>query len=135
MTQLDRDRVLEALNSILDPCSQAVGAPVGIVDLGLVRKLALSDDGDGTSVTVTIGVTEFGCMMGGPFVADAYRVLGELPGVSRVSVEHDTEFDWDPEDMSPSYRRRLERRRAHAWTALHPLAEITTEQEFDATEH
>lgn len=96
------------LDTIIDPCSSAVGAPVGIETLGLVRALSVSQGESGTVIDVTIGVTEPGCVMSVPFAATARERLTLLPNVERVNVQLDRAFDWKPEDMSATYRERLE---------------------------
>jgi metal-sulfur cluster biosynthetic enzyme len=109
--------VRAALNAIVDPCSAVAGAPAGIVEMGLVRALAVRDGPGGASVAVCIGVTEPGCMMGASFAAAARERLEALPGVGAVDVTLDHAFDWEPADIDPAYARRLqavreERRRA-----------------------
>jgi hypothetical protein len=36
---LDEARVRTTLNTIVDPCSRAAGAPAGIAEMGLVRQI------------------------------------------------------------------------------------------------
>jgi metal-sulfur cluster biosynthetic enzyme len=113
---LDAARVWTILNTIVDPCSRAAGAPAGIADMGLVRQLEVQQSPEGASIRVVIGVTEPGCLMGAAFVNDARKLLQELPGVAEVQVSMDHAFDWTPEDMSPTYQAQLgqlrQRRRA-----------------------
>jgi metal-sulfur cluster biosynthetic enzyme len=104
--------VRAVLNTIVDPCSVAAGAPAGIVDLGLIRRLDVTPGEHGARVHVVIGVTEWGCLMGAPFASEAYKRLEPLDGIEHVDVELDGAFDWDPDDMAPAYRRHLAERRA-----------------------
>jgi metal-sulfur cluster biosynthetic enzyme len=104
---VDRDEVLAVLNTIIDPCSRAAGAPAGLVDMGLVRELEVTATDAGTEVRVTIGVTEYGCMIAPSFEVEARKRLGALAGVGALEVDLDSKFDWEPDDMSPDYRRRL----------------------------
>ena len=120
---IDEARVWTTLNTIVDPCSRAAGAPAGIAEMGLVRQLEVHQSPGGASIRVVIGVTEPGCLMGAAFVNDARQRLRELPGVAEVQVSMDHAFDWTPEDMSPAYQARLEqlRQRRRAAVGTIPL--------------
>lgn len=120
---LDAARVWTTLNTIVDPCSRAAGAPAGIAEMGLVRQLEVQQSPGGARIRVVIGVTEPGCLMGAAFVNDARKLLRELPGVAEVQVSMDHAFDWTPEDMSPAYQARLEqlRQRRRAAVGIIPL--------------
>lgn len=117
-----RRRIEMTLNAIIDPCSEAAGAPVGLVDMGLVRDVELTVTDDGVAAHVVIGVTEIGCIMAAPFLHDAQRRLDELEDLATVEVVQDQAFDWVPEDMAPAYREHLAHRRS--W--LLPRAVPTT---------
>jgi metal-sulfur cluster biosynthetic enzyme len=120
---LDAARVWTILNTIVDPCSRAAGAPAGIADMGLVRQLEVQQSPEGACIRVVIGVTEPGCLMGAAFVNDARKLLQELPGVAEVQVSMDHAFDWTPEDMAPAYQARLDqlRQRRRAAVGMIPL--------------
>ena len=119
---VDEAAVRSALNGILDPCSVAAGVPAGLVDMGLVRSLEVRGGAEGATVRVEIGVTEPGCLMGFPFAREAEKLLGGLPGVAAVEVALDYAHDWEPADMSPEYRKRLEDRRTVRRRATPPRA-------------
>ncbi|CAA9273017.1 MAG: hypothetical protein AVDCRST_MAG83-3388 [uncultured Arthrobacter sp.] len=110
--------VRSALNAIVDPCSATAGMPAGLVDMGLVRSLEVRDGSGGAVVRVGIGVTEPGCLMGVPFAREAEKRLGGLPGMVGVEVILDHAHDWEPQDMSPQYRKRHEDQRAVRRRAL-----------------
>jgi metal-sulfur cluster biosynthetic enzyme len=124
--------VRAALNTIVDPCSVGAGSPAGLDDMGLIRRVELTETAEAIDLLVVIGVTEYGCLMGAPFAMEAYRLLEALPGVGAVQVDLDQEFDWLPEDMSPAYRARLEhghlegRRRLGPGALGFPLLTITS---------
>lgn len=115
---IDEARVWTTLNTIVDPCSRAAGAPAGIAEMGLVRQLEVHQDPGGASIRVVIGVTEPGCLMGAAFVNDARKLLRALPGVAEVQVSMDHAFDWTPEDMAPAYQTRLHQLRQRRRVAL-----------------
>jgi metal-sulfur cluster biosynthetic enzyme len=109
---VNEQAVRAALDEIIDPCSVVAGVPAGIVTLGLVRFLAVTDSAEGVRVEARIGVTEPGCMMGPSFVVRARERLEALPGVAAVDIGLDHASDWDPADIDPVYASRLAKARA-----------------------
>jgi metal-sulfur cluster biosynthetic enzyme len=118
VVRLSETAVRAALEEVVDPCSVVAGAPTGIVSLGLVRKLELSHDERGTTVRLSIGVTEPGCLMGASFAAQARARLELLAGVAEIDIELDHANDWMPSDIDPGYQRRLDLVRATRRHAL-----------------
>lgn len=104
---MTEQEIRDLLNEIVDPCSAAAGAPAGIAELGLIRHLSVAQAAEGTKVTVRIGVTEPGCMMGASFVIKARAALDATPGVAAHDVGLDHAADWDPADIDPAYAERL----------------------------
>jgi metal-sulfur cluster biosynthetic enzyme len=100
------------INTIVDPCSRAAGIPAGLVDMGLLRSLAVRSERDGVHVRAVVGVTEYACMLGPAFATEIDRLVRGVAGVSSVHVSLDDQFDWVPEDMTESYRQSLARRRS-----------------------
>lgn len=106
------DDIRAALNTIVDPCSRAAGAPAGLVDMGLIRRLEVRPVPPGqVDVHVVIGVTEYACLIGPSFAAEARKRLAPMAGIRELVIDLDGEFDWDPQDMSPAYQARLNERR------------------------
>jgi metal-sulfur cluster biosynthetic enzyme len=116
--------VLKVLDEIVDPCSAVAGAPIGIVSMGLVRRLSVEPGSGGAAVRVRIGVTEPGCLMAAPFIVEARERLENLEGVSLVDVRVDTEDDWSPSDMSEEARARLEAVRSSQRQSSRPSVPI-----------
>jgi metal-sulfur cluster biosynthetic enzyme len=108
----DRELIQRTLDTIIDPCSAAAGAPVGIVSMGLLRELSIRSGPDGASVRVTLGLTEPTCLMGYAFVPQARALLRALPGVAAVEVRLAPNAGWSEADMDPAYRALLAERRA-----------------------
>jgi metal-sulfur cluster biosynthetic enzyme len=81
--------------------------------MGLIRHLKVTPttDRDGVDVQVVIGVTEYACMIGPSFVAEARKKLASMDWIREVVIDLDGEFDWDPQDMSQAYQARLRERR------------------------
>jgi metal-sulfur cluster biosynthetic enzyme len=122
MTPSEGD-VRAVLNQIIDPCSRVAGAPVGLVDMGLIRRLSVTPGVGTVDVHMVIGVTEYGCLLAPSFASEARKLLDALPGIGVIDIELDAEFDWDPQDMSVAYRRHLAERRAATNQVMLPLRE------------
>jgi metal-sulfur cluster biosynthetic enzyme len=103
--------VRTALDTVVDPCSEVVGVPAGLVEMGLVRELEVETAEAGATVRVTIGVTEPTCLMGPALASGARERVSAVPGVTRVEVTL-CDDDWMPSDMAPAYRARLAAHRA-----------------------
>jgi metal-sulfur cluster biosynthetic enzyme len=101
------------LNDIVDPCSAASGNPMGLVDMGLVRNLVVSDAGGGrVAVSADVRVTDPNCLMGVVFTAEVRKRLDASPAVAHHEVRLSHEFDWTPDDVSgPGAERMREVRR------------------------
>jgi metal-sulfur cluster biosynthetic enzyme len=100
--------VRAAINTIIDPCSVALAEPVGLVDLGLLERVAVSGD----AVEVTLIPTSPHCLFLGLFEEQVEERLSKLPWVRSVKVSLDEgETIWDKTRMAPQARERLQRRR------------------------
>ena len=97
----DRDRVLDALRDVYDPCCADRG--ISVVDMGLVEDVRV----DGSHVQVDIVLTTGWC----PFVASMSEMiparLRDLDGVERVDVEVVWDPVWTTERLSGSAREKL----------------------------
>lgn len=108
---MDEDTVRATINSIVDPCSAGRGVPIGLSDMGLVRGVHITTDGDGAAVSVTMRVTSPGCTFATEFDTQIRHRL-RAAGADRVDLAWDCEsFDWTPDDIEPSARHRLMRYR------------------------
>jgi metal-sulfur cluster biosynthetic enzyme len=99
----DIAKIRAKLNEIGDPCSVAQGVPMGIDDMGLVRDVAIDDDGN---VTIDLRLTSPTCHIVGYFGEEAKRRVLELRGVRSVTVQVDHGLDWMPQMMSEEARER-----------------------------
>lgn len=91
--------VLETLKRVIDP-----EAGVNIVDLGLVYKVALSDDG----VKIIMTMTTQSCPMGEHITEQAERVVRrKFPELKSVEVELVWNPPWSPVMMSDTARKLL----------------------------
>jgi ATP-binding protein involved in chromosome partitioning len=73
------DDLLPLLRGVIDP---ELGSD--IVELGMVRDIAVADDG---LVTITIALTTAGCPLRGQIQKDVRARIGSMPGVSKVKLE------------------------------------------------
>lgn len=88
----------KALESVIDPCSKALGSPMDIVTMGLVEKIVI----DGGDITITVILTDAACYFFTAiekFVAD---VLIDLPGVQSVDVQISSTTLWSPDRVRRS---------------------------------
>lgn len=100
-----RDAIMACLDRIQDPCSVASGRAMGLIGMGLVRDVAIGEDG---AVHVRLRLTSPACYMMPFFESEARREVGAVPGVTSVTVEPDEGLDWTPEFIAPHLRRQRE---------------------------
>ena len=98
--------VREQLDQIIDPCSEARGTDISIVEMGLLKSIEIDDE----TVHVELRITSPSCMMVGYFIEQIEDRVGTLPGVEEVSLETDAGLSWREEMMS---EKAKERRRQH----------------------
>jgi metal-sulfur cluster biosynthetic enzyme len=93
--------IMDALRSVYDPCCQDKG--ISVVDMGLVRSVAV----DGDRARVELLLTTGWC----PFVANLVGMISErvaeLPEVGAASVEVVWDEPWTSERLSEDARRKL----------------------------
>ncbi|ALN75956.1 MULTISPECIES: metal-sulfur cluster assembly factor [Staphylococcus] len=96
MEEALKDSILGALENVIDP---ELG--IDIVNLGLVYKVDLNDDG---LCTVEMTLTSIGCPMGPQIVDQVKTALGELPEIKDTEVN----IVWNPpwtKDMMSRYAK------------------------------
>lgn len=98
--------VRERLDEIVDPCSEARGTDISIVEMGLLKSIEVSDG----TVHIELRITSPSCMMVGYFIEQAQERVGSLPGVEEVTLSTDAGMNWREEMMAESAK---ERRREH----------------------
>jgi len=111
MTGIDRHAVDEALDRVVDPCSNALGVPLGLREMGLTRSVDI-DDASGT-VTVTMRLTSPCCEYGPTMALAAEQELAAVPGVRSATVTIDYGAAWTPAEIMPNASVRLAGRRSH----------------------
>ncbi len=99
--------IREILDQIKDPCSVAASTPMGLSEMGLIRSLRVTPEGH---VSVVLRLTSPFCEMVPYMRNEAAAKIERLPGVTSVTVEHDSGLDWEPELIAPQARERQQRR-------------------------
>lgn len=119
-----KERVLERIDAIQDPCSLAQAIPVGLSEMGLVTDVRFSDpDAEGRrDVKLVLRVTAPGCMYV-PFMDRSIRAsVAELEEIGEISTEWDPEADWKPAEIAAPARKRIEEARARRRAEVRKLA-------------
>ncbi|MDZ7704574.1 MAG: metal-sulfur cluster assembly factor [Trueperaceae bacterium] len=91
--------LLEALKVVKDP-----EIPLNIVDLGLVYRLDISDEGN---VELDMTLTSMGCPVQDMIQADAELACMKVEGVKKVDVEFVWSPPWTPEKMSDDGKKQM----------------------------
>ncbi len=90
----DRDAILKALESVIDPELHR-----SVTELEMVRDVTVADDGH---VDVTIALTVAGCPLRSSFQEQVQRFVGAVDGVASVALHFDV--------MSPEEKAALSSR-------------------------
>jgi metal-sulfur cluster biosynthetic enzyme len=102
-------QVDEALGTVLDPCSVFNGTRLSIVELGMVDKVEVDEDGD---VFVRLFLDDPTCIFFFEINRMLKEAIGAVEGVGEIEVEIKADELWTEARMRPAARRRLERFRA-----------------------
>ena len=94
-----KEEVFEALKPVQDPEIR-----IGIVDLGLIYDVDISENG---KVTVKMTLTTPACPYGEMLVAMVHRAAEELDDVTEVEVVLVWEPTWDPVEMASDVAKDL----------------------------
>lgn len=125
MPPVDINRVSEALQQVIDPCSVGRGVPAGLVDMGMVKGMALSSTPDGRSLlTVELRITSPACTFQPYFEQQVREHLATIRELDQVRIEWNSEFDWSDDDMSPELKHRLREKRKN----LLALVDVTRDR-------
>jgi len=101
--------VLAAVDRVVDPCSAAMGTPIGLAELGLLTVESIDEDSG--AIRLHLRLTS-PCCSYGPMLATAVEhVLGELEWVSVASVQIDHDVIWSEAEIAPATAARLAARR------------------------
>jgi metal-sulfur cluster biosynthetic enzyme len=105
-TEVSPLAVREQLDDIIDPCSEARGTDISIVEMGLLKEIEVDD----SAVHIELRITSPSCMMVGYFIEQATERIGGLPGVEEVTLSTDAGLSWRDDMMAGE---AMARRREH----------------------
>lgn len=97
-----------AVDRVVDPCSLAIGMPLGLAAMGLVDVVDVSP-----LVELRLRLTSPCCAYGPTLAAAMAAEVGRLRDVVDVHVEIDYGAMWSPARISVDAAASLQRRRAH----------------------
>lgn len=100
-----RNRIQEQLDEVIDPCSEAAGTGLSIVEMGLVDTIKIEDG----SVTVRMQLTKPVCMMVSYFITEIEKRVEPLDGVEDVTVDTKSGL-WSPSMMTDEAREKRTKR-------------------------
>jgi metal-sulfur cluster biosynthetic enzyme len=105
---ISREQVTEALRKVVDPCSIATGAPIDLVDMGMLRGISI----DGSHVEIQLRFTSPLCWQASNIIKAIEDNLMRIEGVERVTCDtRSGAWEWKPEMMAASAQARLRRLR------------------------
>lgn len=113
---IDPTAIRAALDFVVDPCSNAMGEPLGLIEMGLVSHLAIDDSAG--AVDVTMRLTSPCCAYGPMMARAAERELESVAEVQHAHVVIDHAAVWTPLDITAPAATRLEARRATTRTLI-----------------
>jgi metal-sulfur cluster biosynthetic enzyme len=96
--------VRRALSSVIDPCSAATGAPLSLLEMGLIKRAEKVDD----RVEVDLKLTAPICWNAAPMMEAIEQAVRRECSVDIVVCVADHGLDWTPADMTPSAHKRLQ---------------------------
>lgn len=99
MTVPNKEQIIEVLKPIHDPEIR-----IGIVDLGLIYDVDISDDG---VARVKMTLTTPACPYGEMLLAMVHREVEQMDGVSKVEVILVWDPPWDPKEMCSDYAKDM----------------------------
>jgi metal-sulfur cluster biosynthetic enzyme len=106
-----REAVSAALEDVVDPCSISAGAPLSIIDMGMVLDLAVDASG---AVSICIRPTSAMCTMIAGIMKGVEERVASVDGVTSVHVALKSDSVWTEADLSANGRRILEARRSRS---------------------
>ncbi|MFP3212642.1 MAG: iron-sulfur cluster assembly protein [Thermoproteus sp.] len=90
-------QLVDVLRNIYDP-----EIPINVYDLGLIREIALGDDG---TLRIVMTLTAVGCPVSSSLANEVgLAVQSVVPEAKDVEVDVDFERPWDPTQMTPEGR-------------------------------
>lgn len=102
MTNL-HETIEAALRTIVDPCSIATGAPVNLMDMGLIQSIDIDRD----KILVVLRLTSPTCWQVVNIIGAIQEKLAPLPAIRELRCCVDMNAEWAPDMMAPAALKRL----------------------------
>jgi metal-sulfur cluster biosynthetic enzyme len=96
-----RDLIMAALNRVQDPCSVAARRAMGLVDMGLIDRVEIGNEG---AVEVFLRLTSPACYLMPYLESESVAQVSACPGVTAVAVHPDEGLDWSPARIAEHLR-------------------------------
>ncbi|HEY1970300.1 MAG TPA: iron-sulfur cluster assembly protein [Pseudonocardia sp.] len=104
-------QVRAALNTVIDPCSAAMGDDLSLVELGMVYEIGIETG----TVTVDLLFDDPMCLYLAPIHDAIRRKVRALPGVVAVVIDQSERELWTEDRIEPAARDRLLAARRRRW--------------------
>lgn len=88
--------MIEALDSVPDPCCVLSGKNLSILDLGLINRI----DRHGDTIVVGVTLTDTMCEFSHKIFADIESLANVVPGVTKVTAVPEVLPIWSPDRLS-----------------------------------
>lgn len=122
-----RQRVLERLGTVVDPCMEAAGLGLSLVDLGIVRRVEVSE----REIAVELGLTEPGCGFTHALVTSVEDALAELDHGRELNVSFNWSVPWTETMMTDAGRAVFGAARERSVAVLHRRDRETAAREAE----
>ena len=109
-----RAQVYDRLGRVVDPCMEAAGLGLSLVDLGIVRAV----DVDDAAIEVELGLTEPGCGFTHALVTRVEDALAPLGHARTVRVRFNWREAWTEDRMSETGRAVFAKARGNSTSVL-----------------
>ncbi|MEO1247616.1 MAG: iron-sulfur cluster assembly protein [Pseudomonadota bacterium] len=91
-----KEQVLGQLGKVIDPCMEAAGLNLSLVDLGIVRSVEVQDD----RISIQLGLTEPGCGFTHALVTKVEDSIAELKCRQALDLSFNWQQPWTEEMMT-----------------------------------
>ncbi|WP_180953977.1 metal-sulfur cluster assembly factor [Bacillus sp. M6-12] len=85
------------LSEVVDPCSVAMGVPLNVLDMGLLKNIEEKENGE---VAIHLRITSPMCTMVSYFIKEIEERTNEFPGIGNVICVVDNGIEWEPGMMT-----------------------------------
>src|ERR1700676_4692110 len=103
MTTFSQEDVISRLHEVIDPCSAATGAPLSIVEMGMIQSVEIVSRNVVVSLRMTSPLSH-----ALPYLQmEVERVLTGITGVDGVKCTFDHGGNWQPDNMTLGAKRKL----------------------------